>query len=395
VKIPFLRKNTEDEVVEKPAPKERTGLSLARLNLIGMFVAVLVVLFSGYVAYLQFSSVVSAREEDALTAQAKEYSALLSGRLQAMGDELARLARPDAELLAAIAAEDSKVLREREHQLAEAFPDALRIRYILPSEQDPNDTLVPKLSYACLDLARRAEQGKTPPFEVHLPGNEQEHIDMVRPVYDGNKPVASLMVTLKVGVLKDWMASLKPLQGYVELQQGTGADSITLSAEGNAALKSTGQGVLSPIADSSWQLHYWPGSHIGMAQARQAGFMLTFAIAAGVLVVFFIFFNLFLSNFLRSDLKRMVGFIVDSSLGKRFHSYPVKLAESKKVLQEKEMDLSVLSSHASVSDVARHGHADDEIPELTFAKDFGMTVEEVGGKNGKEKSGNDDSGSAR
>lgn len=373
----FSRKN-KDEATEQNKPEESAGLSIARLNLVALFVAVAVVLVSGYAAYLQFATQVTARQGDAQTAQAREFAALFSGRLQAMGEELERLARADGPLLAAIAAENGSYLRQREQQLASMLPDALRIRYILPSEQDPDESLVPKLSYACLDLARQAETGVAPPFEVHLPGSDQEHLDMVRPVYNGDTPVASLMVTLDVATLKTWLDSLKPLKGYVELQQGSGGNALTLFGVGNGALKRQGQGDVAAVAGSSWQVHYWLANGLGMAEARQAGFMLTFAIAAGLLVAFFIFFNLFLSRFLRSDLKRMVGFIVDSSLGKRFQSYPVKLAESKKVLQEKEVDLSVLSSHASVSEAARHEHDHDEIPELTFASDLGMSVEEVG-----------------
>jgi hypothetical protein len=145
------------------------------------------------------------------------------------------------------------------------------------------------------------------------------------------------------------------------------------------------------VADSGWQLHYWPAGGIGMAEAHQAGFMMTFAVAAGVLLLFFFLFNLFLANFLRRDLKRMVDFIVDSSLGKRFHSYPVKLAESKQVLQEKEMYLAVLSSHASVAEKGRHDDLRREIPELTFTNEGGGKAGK-GGIDDSSGSGVDDSG---
>lgn len=385
----FSRKKN-DESAEQNKAEESAGLSIARLNLITLFVAVIVVLVSGYAAYLQFASQVKARQDDAHIAQARELAALLTGRLQAMGDELARMAQPDAPLLAAIVAENGSYLRQREKQLAGVFPDALRIRYILPSEQNPDDSLVPRLSYACLDLARQAEKGQRPPFEVHLLGSDQQHLDLVRPVYDGDTPVASLMVTLDVATLKAWMDSIKPLKGYAELQQGTGGNAMALFGVGTASLKGRGKGDIAKVGGSGWQVQYWHANGLGMAEAQQAGFMVTFAMAAGLLVAFYIFFNLFLSNLLRSDLKRMVGFIVDSSLGKRFQSYPVKLAECKKVLQEKEMDLSVLSSHASVSEASRHAHDHDEIPELTFASGFGMSVEEVS-ENGKGDSSADNS----
>lgn len=385
MKKPFSR-NSNGQALEQEGPKAIAGLSIARLNLIAMMVALLVLLISGYAAYLQFASQVSSRESDARGAEARVYAAQLSGRLQAMGEELARLANPDAPLLAAIAAEDGELLRQREQQLAGMLPQALRIRYLLPSEQDPDDSLVPRLSYACLDLARRAEQGSAPPFEVHLLGSEHEHIDMIRPVRDGDTAVASLMVSLAVGELGVWMERLKP-QGYLELRQ----EALVLASAGSAGHKREGSGTSAAVAGSGWQLHYWPAGGIGMAEAHQAGFMMTFAVAAGVLLLFFILFNLFLANFLRGDLKRMVDFIVDSSLGKRFHSYPVKLAESKQVLQEKETYLAVLSSHGGVAEKGRHGDVRMEIPELTFANEGGGKAGE-GGIDERNGSGTDDSG---
>lgn len=376
----FSRKPKEAGEAGQPKPVNTGGLSIARLNLIPLAVAVLVLLVSGYAAYLQFASQVTARQEDSHATVAKTLAAKLSGRLQAMSEELARLTQADAPLLAAIAARDEGALREREAKLATVFPDALRIRYILPGEENPDGTLFPRLSYACLDLARQAEAGKVPPFEVHLFGDEQQHLDLVRAVLDGKRPVASLMVTLDVAVLKRWLDGIKPSQGYAELQQGRGEDALTLFGVGNAALRGAGQAYLARVALSGWQLSYHPAGTLGIAEAQQFGFLATFAVAAALLVAFFIFFNLFLSGFLRSDLKRLVGFIVDSSLGKRFHSYPVKLAESKKVLQEKEMDLSVLSSHASLKERPSHGHPRHEhehIPNLTFVSSESMAVKEM------------------
>jgi hypothetical protein len=386
VKKLFSRKDKDAGTPGKAKPAERGGLSIARLNLIPLVVSVLLVLASGYAAYLQFAAQVSERQQEKHAGVARELAAEFAGRLQAMSDELERLARPDALLLAAIAEGNEALLRQREAALSTIYPDALRIRYIPPSEQDPNTALIPRLSYACLDLARKAEAGKRPPFEVHLFGNEQQHLDLVRPVLDGTTPVASLMVTLDVSVLKQWLDAIKPKQGYVELLQGRGEDALSLFGTGEAALKGQGPVYLAPVALSSWQVSYHPGSALGMAEAQQLGFLATFGVAAALLLAFFIFFNLFLSGFLRTDLKRLVGFIVDSSLGKRFHSYPVRLAESKKVLQEKEMDLSVLSSHASVKGPSARGSTKpehDHIPDLTFVSGNSLAVEEGVGHDGK------------
>jgi len=353
------------------------GVSLARMNLLAMGVAIAVVLLSGYTAYLQYASLISSRQEDNRMAQAEKMAALLSGRLLALNDEMERLAIADDELLTAIRNDNSQYLRQREMGLKKNFPSAIRIRYILPGETQPDESLDPPLSYACLDLARHAEKGQSnPPFEVHLFGGKVEHLDMVRPVRDGDSVVASLMVTLDVDTLKKWVDELNPDDGYVELQQGVDGDLLRLFGRGNPALKQRGDGFRADVGGSIWQLVYWPSGKMGIAEARTAGFFITFAIAAGILVAFFIFFGLFLSKFVRADMKRLVNFIVDSTLGKRFHSYPVRLAEAKKVLQEKEVDLSVLSSYTNTQENI-HEKAEHFVPDISFSGDAGISVEEV------------------
>jgi len=374
-KISHKGKGTGPEGETKPA-----GLSLVRLNFIPLLVSVLVVLASGYVAYLQFAALLSKQQQETHATVARELAAMLAGRLQAMSDELERLAKADAPLLTAIAGGGDVLLRQRESELAVYYPGALRIRYILPSEREPDNSLAPRLGYACLDLARKAEEGKLPPCEVHLFGGEQQHLDLVRTVFDGKTPVASLMVTLDVAVIKHWLDVVKPKRGYVEVLQGTGDDVLALFAAGDSPSKERLSSYTAPVALSGWLVRYYPDQGFGLAEARQLSFVAIFGVAAVVLLLFFIMFNVFMSRLLQSDIKRLVGYIVDSSLGKRFHSYPVKLAEAKKALQEKEGELSVLSSHANIkvptvekgTEIER-----EDIPDLTFVGEDGMSVEAV------------------
>jgi len=379
VKKLFSRKEKNTGVQGKAKPAGRGGLSLARLNLVPMLVSVVVVLATGYLAYMQFAEQFTEQQKERKAAVARELAAELAGRLQAMGDELSRMAQADPSLLAAIAKNDVAILRQREVALASAYPGLLRARYVLPSEQDPNDSLAPRLGYACLDLARQAEAGKVPPFEVHQFGGVQQHLDMVRPVLDGKASVASLMLTLDVSVLKHWLEAIKPQQGYVELLQGRGDKPLPLFGVGDTSLKGMGEAYLADVAQSSWQLGYRQSGALALTNAKSVGFLATFAVAGVILLGFFLFFNLFISRLLKNDLKHLVGFIIDSSLGKRFHSYPVRLAESKSVLQEKEMELSVLSSHASVKSPSSRTATpieDDSIPDLTFVSGDGISVSE-------------------
>ncbi len=363
------------------------GMSLLKSNLVATAVAVGVLLFSGFIAYMQYTSLISTSQKERYQDEAKRLAGHLAGRLHALGDMVEKFAIPDDQLVKAIQSRDIPTLRAREAQIQRSFPDANRVRFILPGDDQIDNTISPPLSYACLELARLAEQGEaTPPFEVHLFGGEIEHLDLLRPVMYEGKLIASLIVTQDVDNLKKWVDDLQPDGGYIELEQGVEGDVIRLFGQGDKSLRTLEKPYSAPIENSYWLLDYWPPAGIGEAEARHAGFIITFAIAAGVLLLFFLSYGAFVSGMVRSDLKRMINYIVDYSLGKRFHSYPVRLAEVKKVLQEKETDLSVLTEYTETKD-AIHDKAEHFMPDISFGE-TGISVEEVDSPNGKDGDGN-------
>ncbi len=364
------------------------GISLLKTNLIATAIAVGVLLFSGFIAYMQYTSLISSSQKEKYQDEAERLAGHLAGRLHALGDMVEKLAVSDEQLVKAIQNHDLTTLRAREAQIQRSFPDANRVRFILPGDNQIDNSISPPLSYACLELARLAEQGEaTPPFEVHLFGGEIEHLDLLRPVMHEGKLIASLIVTQDVSNLKKWVDDLQPPEGgYIELEQGVEGEVIRLFGQGDKSLRTSEKPYSAPIENSYWLLDYWPPSSIGEAEARHAGFIITFAVAAGVLLLFFLSYGAFVSGMVRSDLKRMINYIVDYSLGKRFHSYPVRLAEVKKVLQEKETDLSVLTEYTETKD-AIHDKAEHFMPDISFGE-TGISVEEVDSPSGKDGDGN-------
>ncbi len=364
------------------------GMSLLRTYMVAMAVAVGTLAFSGFVGYVQYNSLISSSQKDKNEGEAKRLAGHLAGRLHALGDMVAQFAVPDSTLVAAIQKHDIPALRAREAEIMRMFPAANRVRFILPGDDQVDTSVKPPLSYACLELARLAEQGQdTPPFEVHLFGGEIEHMDILRPVMLDGSLIASLIVTQDVDTLKSWVDDLQPAGGYIELKQGVEDDVIRLFGRGNKSLRDGNAPYSVPIENSYWLLSYWPEGGIGAAEARHLGFLITFAIATGILIVFFLSYGAFVSSMLRSDLRRMVNFIIDYSLGKRFQNYPVHLAEVKKVLQEKENDLSVMTEFTD-NRSAIHDKAEQFMPDISFGE-TGISVEEV--DNPADKSGNNPS----
>jgi hypothetical protein len=379
VKKLFGKNNGENG--EASAEQEVGGISLTRMSLLVTIATVGAVLLSGALAYFQFVSAIESRQQDRQQTEAQRMAAYLSGRMLALGEEASRLAIPDLPLLEALAENDREALSEFEAQLMARFPEALQIRYILPVDRRPESGDSLGIGYASLDLARIAEGGQKPPVEIHRTSTDLQHIALVRPVQIRDQTVASLILMLDPVLLQRWLSELGMVNGLLELYQG---EEIKIFSNANM-VQGNNDTFKHAIEGSSWILHYKPASTMDMDTARQLGFIAIFLVIALILAVLLGMHSLYVSRFVREDMRNMVTFIVDSSLGKRFHSYPVRLAESKKVLQEKEADLAVLSSNANVMNSVKDKHTDHDIPDMLFGDDDGIVVVEEDDNNSSNK----------
>ncbi|MCW8919044.1 MAG: hypothetical protein OQL08_09545 [Gammaproteobacteria bacterium] len=366
---------------DKANKKAGRGLTVVKLSLPPIVLAVLLVLVCGYVAYLQYAALMKQAQQVEQVAEAERMAALLGGRLLALGDQVAAQARVDEALAAAIETNDVAALRHFEQGLATHFPEALRIRVVRPAETEPDPTLVPPIGYACLDLARQAEAGaERPPLELHLHGSVHAHLDLVRPIVHNGEIIASLMVSMAPASIEEWLAELAPEAGYLELQQGW--EGPVLGHTGDAGQRREVATHRAVVSGSSWQLSYWAGEGFGMAEAQKLGFLATFGVTAALLAALLFFYALFFAATIRRELERMALFMLDSSQGRRFHSYPVKMVEMEQALEMMEPVLGALKQGEGIKEKAEQG--DGGIPDMMFM-DFGeITVEEdEGAKPGK------------
>jgi hypothetical protein len=363
-----------DEAADKGSGR---GLTVVKLSLPPIVLAVLVILVCGYVAYLQYAGLVKKAQQVQHVADAEKMAALLGGRLIALGDQVAVQARADTALAVAINENDDDALRHFEQGLSTYFPDAVRVRVIRPADTDPDQSVKPAIGYACLDLARQAEAGtERPPLELHLFGSDDAHLDLVRPIVRNGETIASLMVSFPPSKLKEWLDELAPEGGYVELQQGW--EGPILGHIGDVGQKHDAATHRAVVSGSSWQLSYWAGEGIGVAEAQKLGFLATFGIAAAALAAVMFFYALFLSATIKRELEQMAVFMLESSRGKRFHSYPVKMVEMEQALEMMEPVLHVAKPNEGIKEKAEQG--DEGVPDMMFM-DFGeITVEESDGE---------------
>lgn len=380
-----------------PAPEQQKparGLNIRVLVMPLLITGVAVLVATAAVTYFQFALQGQERRDAQIHGRADRIADHLAGRLRGYTDVIAASGRSPA-LAAAMTANDPIALEEHAARLRELFPSLLRVRFIAHGDERLDENAVPPLSYACLELARAAEGGQEPPIEAHLYGTKVQHIDMLRAVTGPQGIVGSLLVTLDVAVLREWLLPLLPADGgYVELRQGGNGKHLMLAAVGDAGLQGTPATYSVPLDGTAWSLIYWaPATLPAVSMAQQTAFLTVFGVALVVMLVAFVLFTTVAGRIVRGDLVAVVKQAVEMWSGRRQHNFDVRLAESLEVLTALEQHLATTQPPKQVHpDAAKaaamqqdNGIIVDEPPEgedmpssLLFMSQESMQVEELG-----------------
>lgn len=343
-----LRKDTAEEASPSPGvtqaqKKPARGLNMRVLVTPLLLTSLAVLSVVGALIYLQFILVGQEHREALTHAQAGRMADALAGRLQGYTDIIAATGRAPA-VVAAMEAGDQAALDDQVSRLHALFPSVLRIRFIALGDDSLDESATPPLSYACLELARMAEAGQVPPIEAHLYGTKVQHVDLLRPVVGPRGMAGSLLVTLDVAVLRDWLRPALPAaDGYVELRQVAAGKHLMLAAVGDANLQGTPATHSVPVAGTAWSLVYWaPGRAPAVGTAQQVAFLTVFGVALLVLIVAFVVFTALTGRIVRGDLVAVAKQAVEMWSGRRQHNFDVRLAESLDVLTALEQHLGAM-----------------------------------------------------
>ncbi|HED17332.1 MAG TPA: phosphomannomutase/phosphoglucomutase [Gammaproteobacteria bacterium] len=240
--------------------KKTGSVSIKRLLI--YLISTVVVLFS-LVAVLVFSQIAvdaSRIQHVQLESVASSYAGQIGELARSYRQSLALQAK-DPEIQRMLHSGDDIAIKQREQMLSYVFPEAIRIKFFRSTDElSPDKSLNPPISYACIDLLRKAaDSGKALLIEVHSFGRPEQHIDVVQPVLglDG-RPVGSLMLTLSFNSFKQILGRLSMANAYVELQQENDRGQIsTFTHRGAADLKNSGDPYLAKIPGTRWRIAYW------------------------------------------------------------------------------------------------------------------------------------------
>lgn len=216
-------------------------------------------------------------------AGAQNIAGRVAERLAAYQGSLADLAaRPETR--GVFAAADPAALAAAGERHARRFTGALKLRYILPGNYQPDNASFPPLSYASLDMLRQAETSGDALAEVHLHGTPAAHVVLLQRVNSAAlAPVGFLHLSLDPTILDALLGSIEQDAGYAELIQPVSGRTIVLATVGEAAARQ-GDAILVNIHGARFKVAYWPRDSMISAAIAGSGHWLPYLPALLVLL---------------------------------------------------------------------------------------------------------------
>ena len=236
-----------------------------------------------------YSSKIAAEKEQqqaaANEAVAARFIDSVSAKLQPSLDEINKLAASDS-LRAAF--QDVATLNDKEKALSQQIKDALQVRLFLPGQYSSDSESTSSISFATLDMLRQAETtAAVVPVELHNFGTDNAHLVVIRRVMDAdNKKLIGLMyVGLAAAPYLKLNSQPQANEGYVELAQSVGGNSLVLDKVGTAGFRQ-GAPIEKHIAGTRLVIDYWPqGSAPAGTNTQSGGSNTLVLLIAGLLVL--------------------------------------------------------------------------------------------------------------
>jgi len=218
----------------------------------------IVIVGGGWVLYSKISADAEKAEREAKETMARNIATEVQGKFELVKKQLSTLAK-DQQTIALFEAGDADALITAAEMKQALFEHALKLRYLKPGSYEADSASVPPLSYASIDMLKKAEVTSQINSEVHLFGTPNQHIVVIeRVVNSAFELVGLLHLSLDINFFDDVVKELILDKGYSELTQAAAGNTLVLTKLGNAGLKQ-GEPTKVSVNDTRWIIAYWSG----------------------------------------------------------------------------------------------------------------------------------------
>ncbi|MGZ8193180.1 MAG: phosphomannomutase/phosphoglucomutase [Methylobacter sp.] len=331
-------------------------------------VAVSMILIAGMGVYLMSPALVAQAKQDSAAAIANGVALSLSEQIDLLSRMLDKMAQ-DPEVLTAVTSTDPVLLTAAAATLEKHFPDALKIRLLLPGVSKLDETSVPRMGYADLDMVRETFTKNQLPG-IQGDNGPDRHLAMTSRIMRNDQVAGVILASLNFDFIGKIIQAAAVKDGYMELrqeQQVLGASGKKLDTEQSGNVKII-------VPSTGWELDYQYAAGPDFGE---------FSLIAGLIIVpalitvlaFFVGYRR-LSELLVQDLSSVMKAFKDMMTHKLQGNYPVNLNEMNAVISTLVQFKRVLNNAGNETIVS--GNDDFELEGfLDGSPDYGFDEEPV------------------
>lgn len=292
---------------------------MGRIFTLVAIVTFLMVVITGTGIYYLSQATINEAKNEAFYGVAKGAAQSISARTTLLSKTLQNIAQ-SPELIAALQISDIPRAKATVQNLSLYLPGSMVFRLLLPGDNTPDDTQVPHMGYADLDLVKNTFQKPQPPFIQGAKG-ENRHLAITQGVVLNDKVIAVILASVEFKKLKHSFNALDDNRIYIELKQ---AD-VVLFKHGNAELKDSKTHTLVDVENTAWKITYWSDESFDFTLLNLILVIILIPAFTSGLACKIGFRKI--EGMLIEDQRSILKATKDIMMGKKLGNYPVKLNE--------------------------------------------------------------------
>ena len=314
---------------QKVATKKKqknTGLSINSISFV-FFIMIVIVLTAGlYLGQQDPLSTLASQRQTVANSVTKNTALKFMNQVSSYSHLLDGVAK-DPALINLFRSKNLQALEQRAAELKTIFPKALLVRLLPANTSQPDKSVEPHFTYACLDLLNQSRTKSSEVLiEMHEIEGKHQHIDVMKAVVSRNIILGYIQVAVGSTLLDDWTKKVAG-DSYIEIHQKIDSGkNYLISKAGKASKEGTHAAI--DIPGTNWQAETW-APYQGSESAFNLG--MVFALVMGIVLAGIVVFvlRLVLHKELSSDLDKYLMLVTGTLKGAKKHQYDFSLTEFK------------------------------------------------------------------
>ena len=302
------------------------GLSINAISFVSFIMFVFVLTAGLYLGQQDPLSTLASQRQTVANSVTKNTALKFTNQVNSYSLVLNGLAK-DPALINLFSSKNLQALEQRASEMKVVFPKALRVRLLPTTANQPDTSLEPHFTYACLDLLNQSRKDSAnTKVEMHEIEGKQQHLDIMQAVVSRGTVVGFIQLAIDASLLDDWTKKIAG-DSYIEVHQKIDEGKNNLISKAGKESK-LGTHAVIDIPGTHWHVQTW-APYQGSESAFNLG--MVFALVMGVVLSGIVVFVLrqLLHKELNSDLEKYLMLITGTLKGVKKHQFDFSLTEFK------------------------------------------------------------------